>query len=207
MFITFEGPEGSGKSTQIKLTANWLREQGYTVIATREPGGTAIGDQIRGVLHDVANTAMVSEAEILLYSASRAQIVGEVIRPNLANPNTIILCDRYFDSTYAYQGYGRGLDLAKLRMITEFATGGLLPDLTLLLDIDVERGLARRVDNDEEMNRLDLEKVEFHQRVRNGYFELMEGDARWRLVDADRPIADVQTSIQQMIAATAQNSL
>ncbi len=199
MFITFEGPEGSGKSTQIKLTAAWLREQGYTVIQTREPGGTAIGDQIRHVLHDVGNTAMVSEAEILLYSASRAQLVGEVIRANLAQPNTIILCDRYCDSTYAYQGYGRGLDLDSLRTITEFATGGLLPNLTLLLDIDVERGLARRVDNAEEMNRLDLEKVEFHQRVRAGYFALLEGDDRWEVVDADRPISTVQADIQRVI--------
>lgn len=204
MFITFEGPEGSGKSTQIKLTAAWLREQGYDVIQTREPGGTLIGDQIRHVLHAVENTAMVSEAEILLYSASRAQLVGQIIKPNLNKPNTIILCDRYFDSTYAYQGYGRGLDLEKLRAITQFATGGLLPDMTLLLDIDVERGLARRVANAEEMNRLDLEKVEFHQRVRVGYFELMEGDDRWEMVDADRPIAAVQSDIQKSLLSKIQ---
>ncbi len=201
MFITFEGPEGSGKSTQIKLIAQWLQERGYTVIQTREPGGTPIGDQIRHILHDVENTAMVSEAEILLYSASRAQVVGEVIRPALTKPNTVILCDRYFDSTYAYQGFGRGLDLSKLRTITEFATGGLKPNLTLLLDIDVERGLARRVANAEEMNRLDLEKIEFHQRVRAGYFALLEGDERWVVVDADRPIHAVQSRIQKILLA------
>lgn len=201
MFITFEGPEGSGKSTQIKLAAEWLRDLDYRVVETREPGGTAIGDQIRHTLHDIDNTAMVSEAEILLYSASRAQLVGEVIRPNLAQPNTVILCDRYFDSTYAYQGYGRGLDLDALRTITDFATDGLLPDLTIFLDIEVEKGLARRVDNAEEMNRLDLETVEFHDRVRAGYFALMGEDRRWVIVDADRPIEVVQSHIQKILQA------
>lgn len=201
MLITFEGPEGSGKTTQIKLAAEWLQDLDYRVIETREPGGTLIGDQIRQTLHDVGNATMVSEAEILLYSASRAQLVGEVIRPNLAQPNTVILCDRYFDSTYAYQGYGRGLDLEKLRTITNFATGGLKPDLTIFLDIDVERGLERRVDNAEEMNRLDLEKVEFHQRVRAGYFALLGQDERWVIVDADRPLEVVQAHIQKLLMA------
>ncbi len=197
MFITFEGPEGSGKSTQIRLLAAWLREQGYDVVQTREPGGTAIGDQIRHVLHDVGNTAMASTTEILLYSASRSQIVSELIRPKLTQPNTLVLCDRYYDSTFAYQGYGRGLDLNSLRTITQFATGGLAPDLTLFLDIDVERGLARRIDNDEEMNRLDLEAVEFHQRVRAGYHALMQEDpTRWVQIDADQPIDAVQTALR-----------
>lgn len=123
MFITFEGPEGSGKTTQIKLLVTHLQEQGRQVIATREPGGTAIGDQIRACLHDVSNTAMTAAAELLLYSASRAQLVGELIRPALAQ-GSIVLCDRYADSTLAYQGYGRGLDVATLRQITRFATGG-----------------------------------------------------------------------------------
>ena len=205
MFVTFEGPEGSGKSTQIKLLADWLRGCGYTVIQTREPGGTAIGDQIRHVLHDVGNTAMVSPAEILLYSASRAQLVNELIKPNLNKPNTIILCDRYYDSTLAYQGYGRGLDLAQLRSITLFATGGLKPDLTFLLDIDVARGIARRVDNDEEMNRLDLEAIAFHERVRAGYHDLvkMEPD-RWQVVDADRPINAIQSDLQRLVQQSVQ---
>ena len=201
MFITFEGPEGSGKSTQIRLLAAWLRAQGVKVVMTREPGGTAIGDQIRGVLHDVGNTAMSASAEILLYSASRAQIVSERITPALT-AGKVVLCDRYFDSTYAYQGYGRGLDLDSLKLITEFATGGLTPDVTFMLDIDVERGIARRVDNDEEMNRLDLEAIEFHQRVRQGYYALIDlSPARWQVIDADRPIEVIQTELRERCAA------
>ena len=200
MFITFEGPEGSGKSTQIRLLVEWLRAQGREVVLTREPGGTVIGDQIRGVLHDVDNTAMAASAEILLYSASRAQLVNELVRPSLA-ANKIVLCDRFFDSTYAYQGYGRGLDLASLQMITRFATGGLKPDLTLMLDIDVSRGIARRVDNNEEMNRLDLEKIEFHERVRQGYFALIDAEPdRWRVIDADRPIDVIQSDLRGLFA-------
>lgn len=169
------------------------------VVPTREPGGTPIGDQIRGVLHDVANTAMTPSAELLLYSASRAQLVGELVRPALAR-DEIVLCDRFADSTLAYQGYGRNLNLADLQTITQFATGGLKPDLTLLLDIDVERGLARRLNGGDEMNRLDLEQVSFHQRVRDGYYELalLESE-RWVIVDADRPIDDVQTELQQIV--------
>jgi len=143
VFITFEGPEGSGKTTQIRRLAEHLRSADHDVLLIREPGGTPIGDQIRAVLHDIANTAMVSEAEILLFSASRAQLVGQLIRPALAQ-GTIVLCDRFADSTLAYQGYGRGLDLDALRQITEFATGGLSPDLTLYLDIPVEKGLDRK---------------------------------------------------------------
>ena len=197
MFITFEGPEGSGKSTQIKLLAQWLRDAGRDVLVTREPGGTLIGDQIRHVLHDVDNTAMASITEILLYSASRAQLVEELIRPNLT---ALILCDRYIDSTFAYQGYGRGLDLPMLRSITHFATNGLKPDMTFFLDIAVERGLARRVENEEEMNRLDLEAVEFHQRVRAGYLELIAAEPeRWVVVDADRPIPTIQAELRKII--------
>ncbi len=199
MFITFEGPEGSGKSSQIALLSDFLRQQGFTVITTREPGGTLIGDQIRDVLHDVANTAMVPAAELLLYSASRAQLVGEVVRPALA-AGQIVICDRFYDSTLAYQGYGRTLDLTELSHITQFATGGLKPDLTLLLDIEVERGLARRRDGGEEMNRLDLEVVSFHRRVRDGYHELaLLEPERWVIVDADQPVTAVQAALRQIV--------
>lgn len=199
MFITLEGPEGSGKSSQIGLLADFLVAQGYAVVVTREPGGTPIGDQIRHVLHDVANTAMSSPAELLLYSASRAQLVNELVRPSLT-AGKIVLCDRYADSTLAYQGYGRHLNLDELRTITQFATGGLKPDLTLLLDIDVERGLARRVDGGEEMNRLDLELVSFHQRVREGYHRLAQEDpARWVIVDADRSVTAVQAELREIV--------
>jgi dTMP kinase len=199
MFITFEGPEGSGKSTQIKLLTTYLQNKGWSVITTREPGGTPIGDQIRACLHDVNNTAMTPSAELLLYSASRAQLVGELIRPALAQ-GQIVLCDRYADSTLAYQGYGRGLDLASLHQITHFATGGLQPDLTLLLDLDVEAGLARRQSGGEEMNRLDREAVAFHQRVRQGYFQLVQADPqRWVVIDADRPVEAVQVEIRELV--------
>ena len=135
MFITFEGTEGSGKTTQIPLLAKHLRARGYHVVETREPGGTDIGGQIRQVLHSVSNEAMTSRAEILLYAADRAQHVNQLIRPALA-AGKIVLCDRYVDSTFAYQGYGRQLDLDSLKMITTFATAGLLPDLTFYLKID-----------------------------------------------------------------------
>lgn len=204
MFITFEGPEGSGKSSQVALLADFLRHQGYTVMATREPGGTRIGDQIRACLHDVANTAMAPEAELLLYSASRAQLVNEVIRPALT-AGRIVLCDRYADSTVAYQGYGRGLDLEALAQMQRIATGGLQPNLTLLLDIDVERGLARRIQGGDELNRLDLEQVAFHERVRAGYLRLAQAEPqRWRIVDADRPVQAVQADLRALVLAHLQ---
>lgn len=199
MFITFEGPEGGGKTTQIALLAEFLRSNGRTVLTTREPGGTRIGDTIRACLHDVAHTEMTPTAEILLYAASRAQLVGQIIRPALAR-GEIVLCDRYADSTLAYQGYGRGLNLTDLQTITQFATGGLQPNLTFLLDIDVEKGLARRRNNDEEMNRLDLETVSFHQRVRQGYMALRQTDpARWHTINADRDPATIQADLRQRL--------
>jgi len=149
----------------------------------------------------VANTQMTAAAEMLLYSASRAQLVHEVIRPALA-AGKVVLCDRFADSTIAYQGYGRGLELDALMQITRFATGGLTPDLTFLLDIDVERGLARRLEGGQEMNRLDLETVAFHQKVRQGYFQLAAADPkRWRVVDADRPVEVVQAELRQVVLA------
>ena len=206
MFITFEGPEGSGKTTQIRLLTDYLQVQGYSVVATREPGGTVIGDQIRTCLHDVNNTDMTAAAELLLYSASRAQLVGELIRPALAQ-GQIVLCDRYADSTLAYQGYGRGLDLASLQQITQFATGGLQPDLTLFLDVAVEAGLARRQQGGDEMNRLDREAVAFHQKVRTGYFQLIEADPqRWVVINAERPVAMIQAEIREIVRGRIRQS-
>jgi dTMP kinase len=202
VFITFEGPEGSGKTTQIKRLADRLRSADHDVLLIREPGGTPIGDQIRAVLHDIANTAMVSETEILLYSASRAQLVGQLVRPALAR-GTIVLCDRFADSTIAYQGYGRGLNLDALRQITAFATGDLTPDLTIYLDIPVEKGLDRKrralaLDGGE-WNRLDQEPVAFHRRVRQGYLTLAADDPdRWVILDACRSIEDVQEEIHKV---------
>lgn len=199
MFITLEGPEGAGKTTQLRALADFLRGCGHDVVTTREPGGTPIGDQIRHVLHDTANAAMSPTAEVLLYAASRAQLVAEVIQPALA-AGRVVLCDRYADSTMAYQGYGRGLDRDALAALTAIATGGLRPDLTLLLDLDVARGLARRRDEGEEMNRLDLETIEFHRRVRAGYLALAAAEpARWQLIDADRPPAAIQADLRRLV--------
>ena len=175
MFITLEGPEGSGKSTQLALVAEWLRTQDICPVVTREPGGTKIGNQIRQVLMATGNLGMTAETEFLLLSASRAQLVQEVIRPSLAE-GKVVLCDRFFDSSLAYQGYGRGLNLEYLRFITRFATDGLYPDKTLLLDLDPEQGLFRRRYATEtegaEWNRLDAETLAFHKRVRDGYLAL-----------------------------------
>jgi dTMP kinase len=198
-FITLEGPDGSGKTTQARLLAEWLRGEGYDVVLTREPGGSDIGDQIRAVLHDPRNTAMDAGAEILLYSADRAQHVAQLIRPALA-AGRIVVSDRYADSTLAYQGYGRGLDLEMLRAITVFATGGLMPDLTLYLDIAPQAGLARRQSGEGEWNRLDAETLEFHRRARAGYLELAgQEPARWVVVDAGRPPEEVQAQIRGVV--------
>jgi dTMP kinase len=198
LFITLEGPDGSGKSTQIARLAERLRGIGHDVCLTREPGGTLIGDQVRTVLHDLKNTAMQPQAEILLYSASRAQLVGEVIRPHLERGGTV-LCDRYADSTLAYQGYGHGLDLELLRTITRFATGGLTPDLTLLLDMDVETGLRRRKAGGD-WNRLDAYEVDFHRRVRQGYRKLAETEPeRWVVINASVSVEELGERIWEAV--------
>lgn len=199
MFITFEGPDGSGKTTQIALLAAFLREHGQRVVTTREPGGTDIGNQIRSCLHDVRNVSMTPAAEILLYSASRAQLVQEIIRPALAT-GAIVICDRFADSTMAYQGYGRGLDLDDLAYITRFATGDLHPDLTFLLDLDVAAGLKRRTVGGDEMNRMDLQETGFYRRVREGYMRMVAAEPqRWVVVDADRAVDEVQGTIRDAV--------
>jgi len=201
MFITLEGPEGSGKSMQICDLAEFLRQQGRQVLTTREPGGTFIGDQIREVIMRMENTMMSPRAEILLFCAARAQIVEEVIRPNLEK-GLVVISDRYADSTLAYQGYGHGLDLSILRQILHFATGGLVPDLTLLLDVDVEVGLKRRRIGGGEWNRLDAQQLAFHQRVRQGYLKMAsEEPDRWRIIDARRKPDQVQSDIRAAISS------
>ncbi len=204
MFITFEGLDGSGKTTQAKLIAAHLQEAGYDVLLTREPGGTAIGDQIRAVLHNMENTAMHPSAELLLYNASRAQLVAEVLRPHLASGG-LVICDRFYDSTLAYQGYGHQLDLDVLRTIVMFATGGLKPDLTLYLDITPEDGLARRKQASlfgEEWNRLDDMELAFHRRVYAGYQALIQAEPqRWVRINAMQPIEQLQADIRQKLEA------
>jgi len=186
LFITFEGPDGSGKTTQAKRLVEHLRDGGCGVLAVREPGGTSISEQIRDVLHSLDNREMQPRTEILLYCAARAQLVGQIIRPHL-EASGVVICDRYADSTLAYQGYGRGLDLPTLRMILAFATGGLEPDITFYLDLDVEAGLSRKRVGGSEWNRMDDLAVEFHRHVRAGYLEMMEQEPkRWVLIDAAR---------------------
>jgi dTMP kinase len=199
MFITLEGPDGSGKTTQVPLLAEAIRRAGYEVVVTREPGGTEIGDQVRQVIMDLKNKSMFPESEILLFQASRAQLVRELILPNL-EAGKVVLCDRYADSTLAYQGYGHQTDLIKLRQIIEFATGGLKPDLTLYLDIEAEVGLRRRSGGDDEWNRLDDYALEFHCRVREGYHKLIaEEPHRWVKIDADRPVVDIKADLAGVV--------
>ncbi|MFL7814249.1 MAG: dTMP kinase [Anaerolineales bacterium] len=197
-FITFEGPDGSGKTGQLDLLAEELIQAGYPILTTREPGGTCIGDQIRATLLDLKNTDMVDRTEALLYQAARAQLVDEVIKPQLASGG-VVLCDRYADSTLAYQGYGHQNTLESLRGIIHYATGGLIPDLTILMDLAPEVGLQRRVDAGG-VNRLDAYDIEFHRRVRDGYLEMAHDQPeRWVIVNADRPFETVQAEIRSIL--------
>ena len=198
MFITLEGPDGGGKSSQIGPLVEFLTRAGYRVLATREPGGTPIGDRVRQVLMDLGSAEMHPRTEILLFQSSRAQLVEQVIRPYLA-AGGVVVCDRYADSTLAYQGYGQGESLATLRSLLDFATGGLKPDLTFLLDLDPEVGIARRKAGGGEWNRLDANTLAYHRRVRAGYQELARLEpARWVLVDASQPPDAVQSQLRQI---------
>ena len=198
MFITLEGPDGSGKTTQVAPLTEFLTQLGYQVIITREPGGTPIGDQIRQVLSDLKNTGMDPRSETLLFLAARAQLVEQVIKPRLEQ-GYIVLCDRYADSTMAYQGYGHQNDLDQISSLINFATGGLKPDLTLLLDVGAETGLKRKSEGTE-WNRLDAYSLEFHERVRKGYAELARAEPeRWVVIDADQPADKIQERIRQVI--------
>jgi dTMP kinase len=202
MFITLEGPDGSGKTSHMQPLAKWLQGEGFRVHTAREPGGTLISEQIRNIIHDLKNTEMHPHTETLLYQAARAQIVEQVLRPKLAE-NWIVLCDRYADSTLAYQGYGHQQNLDEVRALVRYATGGLVPDLTLLLDVDVETGLRRssqRHSNGGEWNRLDAYQLDFHRRVRAGYLELAKQEpGRWVRVDASQPWEAVQEALRKAI--------
>ena len=199
MFITFEGSEGCGKSTQSDELAKFLHQKSYPVLLTREPGGTRIGEQIRTILGNQENTQIHLRTEILLFQASRAQLVEEVIKPHLASGG-VVVCDRYADSTLAYQGYGyRRVNLDQLRTLVNFATGGLQPDLTILLDLDVKIGLQRRSQGGQ-INRLDTYDLDFYQRVRQGYLDMAAQEpGRWEVVKADRSFLQVQEEIRQIV--------
>ncbi|HOG21820.1 MAG TPA: dTMP kinase [Flexilinea sp.] len=200
MFITFEGPDGSGKTTQVKRIGRKLIEKGFDIVYTREPGGTEISDQVREILMNMKNKQMCPRTEILLFCAARAQLVEEVIRPALQS-GKIVISDRYADSTLAYQGYGHGFEQETLKQLLNFATGNLWPDLTFLLDIPAEKGLRRRINNQEEWNRMDDYQLAFHERVRNGYHQLAAADPqRWEIIDADQSEEAVENEIMQRLA-------
>jgi dTMP kinase len=202
MFVTIEGLDGSGTTTQIQKALAYLRSQGRDVLLTREPGGTAIGDQIRESLHSLDNTEMDPATELLLYNASRAQLVAEVLRPHLRKGG-LVICDRFFDSTLAYQGYGHQLDPNRLRAIIDFATSGLKPDLSFFLDIPPEAGLERRKQASlfgDEWNRLDDMELSFHKRVYNGYKKLIKAEPeRWVRIDAMKSFDEVQAAIRKAL--------
>jgi dTMP kinase len=205
LFLTVEGIEGCGKTTQAKLLGEKLRHMDIPIHVTREPGGTRIGDQIRKILLHSENTDLVPLAELLLYEASRAQHVQEIIRPNLEH-GIHILCDRYGDASIAYQGAGRALTADLVRKANHLATGGLQPDLTLLIDIEPEVGLSRaRARNlkfvfELDEGRFEEEDIRFHRKVREGYLQLArEEPERFRIIDGNGSVEDVQQNIQEIV--------
>ena len=199
-FITLEGPEGSGKSTQAKMMIRRLAEHGIEAMYTREPGGTALGEEIRNILqHDQAGEAPCERAELLLFEASRNQLVEKVIRPALEK-GTWVICDRFMDSTTAYQGYGRGLPVDEVKAIHHFTVNGVTPDLTLLLDLEVETGFERIAQRflelGESADRFEQEERSFHERVRQGYLKLAEEESeRFKTVDASQEPEAVSVDI------------
>jgi dTMP kinase len=197
LFVTLEGPEGGGKTTQAALLAEALKRQGRDVLLCAEPGGGAIPRAIRALLLDPASTGMAPRAELLLFLAARAQNVEETIRPAL-DAGRIVVCDRFSDSTLAYQGYAGGLDLERVASMNAFATSGLLPDLTLVLDIDARDGLVRQP----EWNRMEAKGIEYHERVRQGFLEIARlAPERIRILDAAQPIDTLHDEILQVVTA------
>ena len=202
-FITFEGGEGCGKSTQIRLLADRLRAAGKEVLLTREPGGTALAEKIRSLVREESDDPPNSRAETLLFIASRAQVVENVIRPALAS-GTWVLCDRFADSTFAYQGYGRGLDLDELKRINSFATGGLEPDMTILLNVSPEvsakRMRAREAATNTDADRMEKAGDGFHTRLRQGFLELAAAEPeRFAVIQADGSVEEVEEAVWNSI--------
>lgn len=201
MFITFEGPEGSGKTSVIKNVYDYLTKRGYEVILTREPGGTPIAEEIRNVILDKKNTNLDARAEALLYAASRRQHLVEKVWPALKE-GKIVLCDRFLDSSLAYQGGARGIGVEEILNVNLFATEGFYPDLTFLLDIEPSLGLKRiALNKNREVNRLDLEKIEFHNKVRQTFLDLAKKyEDRYVIIDASKPLAEVNKNVEEAVA-------
>ena len=196
VFVAFEGPEGAGKSTQLRLLTERLRASGLEPLVTKEPGGTPVGERIREVVLDPA-LHVTPLSEFLLYSSSRAQLVGEVIRPAL-EAGKLVLCDRFAGASVAYQGYGRGLPLELIHTVTQSVTGGLKPDLTLLFDLPPEVGLAR-VARRGQRDRLERADLSFHRRVREGFLQQAATDSGWVTLDASRGQAELHTLVWQTV--------
>lgn len=208
MFITIEGPEGAGKTTQIIRLSQYLKEKGIEHILTREPGGTVIGNAIRDLLLKHREESMSPVTEALLYAASRAQLVAQVIKPALEK-GLVVLCDRYVDSSLAYQGAGLGLDMSFIKAINEAATSGLAPDITFLLDLDPEIGLKRKLKtNSGSYDRIEQRDISYHRRIRKAYLELAEKDReRFRVIDATLGKEEIQSKIREIVKRHLEGSL
>ncbi len=196
VFLTFEGIEGCGKTTQARLLKQFLEEKGFEVVLTREPGGSRIGEKIRSILLDPQNERMEPLVELLLYEASRSQHVGEVIRPHLVD-GKFVISDRFYDASTAYQGYGRGIDVENVKRLNLIATGGLRPDLTIVLDLPVAEGLKRL---GQSLDRIEREAIDFHERVRRGYISIAEDEpTRVKLVDATGSIDETFSRVKGIV--------
>lgn len=197
-FISLEGGEGSGKTTQAAFLINYLNEEGFQTIAAREPGGTEISEQIRNIILNPENAKMNPRTETLLFQAARAQIVEEVYRPSLER-GYILIADRFFDSTIAYQGFAHGQNIDEIKKLINYATGDLTPDLTVFFDVDPKLGLSRRRGHGD-VNRLDSMDIKFHEEVHNGYLEMvLEDPRRWKVVDANKSIDDVWKEFRKVV--------
>jgi dTMP kinase len=200
LFITFEGPEGGGKTTQLEALASCLREKGLEPLCLREPGSTALGERIRGLLLEEEGVMLTPRAQALLFCAARAQLVEERIKPAL-DAGQLVLCDRYVDSTIAYQGYGQGLPIPELEAISAFATCGLKPDLTICLDVPAAVGLQRKRGQGEG-NRMESQALAFHERVREGFLALARAEpSRWLVLDATQAFDTVAEKIRAVVEA------
>jgi len=198
MLITFEGLDYSGKSTQVQLLADRLTLQDHRVLVLREPGGTDIGEKIRKMLLDKTNADMTEASELLLFSASRSQLIQEVVRPAL-DGGMVVICDRYYDSTTAYQGFGRGIPLDVIKAINLYATGGLVPDLTFFLDIPI-REIEKRMNSAKtNKDRMESSGIEFYERVRNGFLQIAKTESRYSVVDGLQPIDDLHELIWRQV--------
>ena len=202
-FITFEGPEGGGKSTQVQTLAEWLRKQGKKVVVTREPGGTRMSELIRALVRDEMEDPPVTRCEVLLFLAARAQVVSQVIRPALARGEWVV-CDRFADSTFAYQGYGRGIDVQLLKNFNDFVTEGLVPDLTILLDVPPEvsrtRLAARQASTADTGDRIEAAGEMFHRRLREGFLDLAKAEPkRFTVIDASKSVEKVAAAVQKTV--------